>query len=93
MLVEGVKTLLLHADLPNILWGHAFLAMVYIRNRYWSSGSSGILVELVTGKAPDLSNLQVLRCLAFVHIDASRRKLEDKAWKGTFVGYAFNLPA
>jgi hypothetical protein len=29
-----------------------------------------------------------------VHIDASRRrKLEDKVWKGIFVGYAFDSPA
>ncbi len=33
-------------------------------------------------------------CHVFVHIDASRRrKLEDKAWKGIFVGYAFDSPA
>ena len=49
-LADGAKILLLLADLPNRFWGHAFLAMVYIRNRCWSSGSEGILVELVTGE-------------------------------------------
>jgi hypothetical protein len=47
-LTEGAKTLLLHAGLPDRFWGHAFLVMVYIRNRCWSSGSNGIAVELVT---------------------------------------------
>jgi hypothetical protein len=92
-LAEGAKTLLLHVGLPDRFWGHAFLAMVYIRNRCWSSGSNGIPIQLVTGKAPDLSNLRVFGCPAFVHIDVSRRKkLQDKAWKGTFVGYAFDSP-
>ena len=36
-LADGAKTLLIMADLPNRFWGHAFLAMIYIRNRYWSS--------------------------------------------------------
>ena len=51
-------------------------------------------VEIVTGERPDLSNLRVFGCPAYVHIDASlREKLGDKAWKGTFVGYAFDSPA
>jgi hypothetical protein len=85
-LVEGAKTLLLHDELLDKLWEYAFLAMVYIRNRCCSSGSNGVPVELVTGKAPDLINLRVFGCLALVHIDASRRrKLKDKAWKLIFV--------
>jgi hypothetical protein len=83
------------ADLPNRVWDHAFLAMVYIRNRCGSSRSDeGIPVELVTGEQPDLSNLRVFGCPACVHIDSSlRKKLGDKAWKDTFVGYAFDSPA
>ncbi len=68
--------------------------MVYIRNCYWSSGSNGIPVELVTCKPPNLSNLRVFGCPAYVHIDASlRKKLGDKARKRIFVGYAFDSPA
>ena len=32
-LTDGVKTLLLVAKLADRFWGHAFLNMVYIRNR------------------------------------------------------------
>ncbi len=68
--------------------------MVYIRNRFWSSGSNGIPLELVTGKVPNLSNLRVFVCPAYVHIDVSlRSKFGDTAWKGVFVGYAFDSPA
>jgi hypothetical protein len=91
---DGAKTLLLMADLPNRFWGHAFLAMVYIRNRCWSSGSDGIPTDLVTGHQPTLSNLRVFGCPAYVHIDVSlRAKFGDKAWKGIFVGYAFDSSA
>ena len=52
-------------------------------------------MKLVTGERPDiLSNLRVFGCPAYVHIDASlRKKFRDKAWKGIFVGYAFDSPA
>jgi hypothetical protein len=93
-LADGAKILLLLAGLPNRLWGNAFLTMVYIKNRYWSSGSEGIPVELVTNEKPDLSNLGIFGCPAYVHIDASlRKKFGDKAWKVIFVGYAFDSPA
>ncbi len=40
-LVDGAKTLLFMANLPNRFWGHAFLTMVYIRSRCWSSVLKG----------------------------------------------------
>ena len=47
-----------------------------------------------TEKLPDLSNLRVFGCPAYLHIDVSRRrKFGDKAWKGVFVGYAPDSPA
>ena len=68
--------------------------MVYIRNRCWSSGSNGIPFQPTSGKLPDLSNLRIFGCEAFVHIYASRRgKLGGKAWKGIFFGYAFDSPS
>ncbi len=41
-LSEGAKTLLVTADLPDKFWGHAFMTMVYIRNRTWSTEAHGI---------------------------------------------------
>jgi len=94
-LVDGAKTLLLVAKLLDRFLGHPFHAMVYIRNRYWLSGSNGVPLELVTGKAPNLSNLRlrVFGCPTYVHIDVSlRKKFGYKAWKDMFVGYAFDSP-
>ena len=43
----------------------------------------------MSGAGPDLTNLRVFGCPDYVHIESSRRKkLDPKAWKGIFVGYA-----
>jgi len=47
-LTDIAKALLLYASLPDRFWGQAFLTMIYIRNRCWSSGSNGIPLELAT---------------------------------------------
>jgi hypothetical protein len=93
-LSEGAKTLLVSADLPDRFLGHAFMTMVYIRNRTWSAGANGIPMFMITDKMPDLSNLRTFGCPAYAHIDQSRRnKFEDKASKRIFIGYAFDSPA
>jgi hypothetical protein len=47
-IADGAITLLLVANLPNRFWGNAFLIMIYIRNRCWSSGSNWIPLEVVS---------------------------------------------
>jgi len=83
--------MLVTADLPDKFWGHAFLTMVYIRNRTWSAGANGIPWQIITIKPPDLSNLKTFGCPSYAHIDQSRRnKFDDKSFKGIFIGYAFD---
>ena len=42
---------------------------------------------------PDLSHIRVFGCPAFAHVDADlRRKFEDRAIPGIFVGYDINSP-
>ena len=68
--------------------------MIYVRNRSWSKGDGVIPFKALTGRDPDLSNLRVFGCPAYVHIDYSQRlKFSSKAWQGIFVGYAFDSPA
>ena len=81
------------ADLPDKLWGHAFINLVYIRNRSWSTGAFGIIWFMITNKTHDLSNLRTFGCHAYAHIDQPRRnKFKDKAFHGIFVEYAFDSP-
>jgi hypothetical protein len=69
-------------------------AAVHVRSRVYSSGAGGVLFTLATGRRADLSPMRVFGCPAYVHVDKSqRRKLDDRAWKGVFVGYASESPA
>ena len=92
-LSEGANTLLVTTDLLDKFWGHAFMVMMYIRNRTWSHGSNGIPLFMITNNTPDLSNLMTFECPAYAHIDKSRRnQFKETTFKGIFVGYAFYSP-
>jgi hypothetical protein len=68
--------------------------MVYLRNRTWSKGASVIPFTALIGRDPDLSNIRVFGCPAYVNIDSSQRpKFSPQAWQGIFVGYAFDSSA
>lgn len=45
--------------------------------------------ELSTGKVPDLAELKVFECEAYVHVpDQKRKQFDPKAKKLVFVGYS-----
>jgi hypothetical protein len=68
-------------------------AAVYARKRAFCEAAGGVPFELVTGRSVDLSHLRVFGCPAYVHVDKfRRRKFDDRAWKGIFVGYAPDSP-
>jgi hypothetical protein len=76
-------------ELLDEFWRHAVIPMVYIRNRKWSTGANGIPWHIITNKTPDLSIIRTFGCPSYAHIDQSlRNKIEDKSFKGFFVGYA-----
>jgi hypothetical protein len=67
---------------------------VHARNRVHSGGAEGVPLTLATGRRTDLTSMRVFGCHAYVHVDKSqRRKLDDRAWKGVFVGCASESPA
>jgi hypothetical protein len=81
------------AGLDRCYWAMAMHAATYIRNRVWSDGANGMPYQLVTGLPPVLKYLRVFGCPCYVHIDKHlRRKLDDRDWKGVFVGYALDSP-
>ena len=93
-LSDGAKALLLHAHLPDHFLRFAFISMIYVRNRSWSKGAGTIPFTALTGRDPDLSNLRVLGCPAYVHIDSSQRlKFSPKACQVIFLGHAFDSPS
>lgn len=90
-LVESARTMLLHAGLPKPFWAEAVATAAYLRNRMPTSAlqDKATPYEKWYGRKPNLSYLKVFGCTAYAHIpDEERRKLDQKAEKLRFVGYA-----
>ena len=91
-LVEAARSMLSHAKLPKMFWAEAVATAAYIQNRL----PTAVLKEETPyerwcGKKPDMSHMKVFGCIAYAHIpDEERRKLDKKAVKLRFVGYANN---
>jgi hypothetical protein len=82
------------AALPKTYLALAMAVAVHVRNRMHSGGAGAVPFTLATGKRADLSSMRVFGCPTYVHVDKSqRRRLDDRAWKGVFVGYASESPA
>lgn len=88
-LQEMAVCMLLDAKLDKRYWGEAIAAAAYVQNRLPSRAVGKTPYELWNGDKPDLGHLRVFGCEAFVFIpDAKRGKMQRKAEKLTFVGYA-----
>lgn len=75
-------------NVPLELWGLAVQCATYEKNRSIYSTNNVTPYQLWYGREPDVSNLKVFECLAFVHIPAEKRKkLQPKATQGMMVGY------
>jgi hypothetical protein len=92
-LVPMVQSMIRQAALPKSYWALNMAVAVHVRNRVHSGGAGGVPFTLATGRRGDLSSMRVFRCLAYVRVGKSqRRKVDDRAWKGFFVGYASESP-
>ncbi|KXJ83029.1 hypothetical protein RP20_CCG009471 [Aedes albopictus] len=92
-LVERVRAMLEDAKIEKVFWVQAIETAAYIVNRCPTSAndSGKTPVELWNGRRPDVSRLRTFGCVAYVHVPKERRKkLDAKAWRGVFVGYAPN---
>ena len=87
-IMASAKAMLKTARLPLSYWEFAAKTACYIHNRVFSRGVGGIPMTLITGLKTHLSHLRTFGCPAYVHVPAhQRKKMEDSAWKGVFVGY------
>jgi hypothetical protein len=86
--------LLSTAGLPRSYWEFGFRHAIFIHNRTYRTGVAGIPITLALDIIPDLSTTKIFGCKSYVHVDAAlRRKLDDKAWEGIFVGNSPDSPA
>ena len=90
-LIESARTMLAHAGLPNKYWAEAVNVAAYVGNRVMTSAdkTGKTPFEKWYGRKPNLSRMRVFGCAAYAHVpDSLRQKLDKKAVKLRFVGYA-----
>lgn len=86
---ETMRCLLSESGLDKRFWGEAVTTGNFLLNISPSSVVEGTPFERWWGKKPDYSSIRVFGSKAYVHIpDEKRRKLDAKARKLVFVGYA-----
>ena len=91
-LVEKARTMMHESQLPKSLWSEAIMAATYLVNR---SPTAALVkktpFEMWHKRQPDISNLRVFGCRAFVHIPKEKRKKFDQAsTEAVMVGYDIN---
>lgn len=93
-LTEMATCMLADAGMEKRFWGEAILTATYLQNRLPSRSIPKTPFELWWGRKPELSHLRVFGSKAYVHVpESKRKKLDSKARKLTFVGYAMDQKA
>ena len=85
-LLDMVRSMMSHADLPISFWGHALETAIFLLNRVPSKSVEKTPYEIWTGKRPSMSFMKIWGCEAFVRRHATN-KLGPKSDKCLFVGY------
>ena len=88
---EGVRAMLIDANLPDFLWGEAVQAFVFLRNRSSTTTTptpQTTPYEAFLGHKPDVSMLRVYGCIAYAHSPSTHTsKLDARGIKCQLVGY------
>ncbi|KAF0688846.1 hypothetical protein As57867_019533, partial [Aphanomyces stellatus] len=76
--------------MDKVYWGEALNYVVYTENRSPTKALGGKTpFEALNGRKPNIDHLRPFGCTAFAFIDkAKRAKLDPRAIKCVFVGYA-----
>ena len=88
IIVEKVKCMISHSNLPKTFWGEVMKTVVDLINLSPSRPLNGEIPEEVwSGKKASYSHLRVFECKAFVHISKDERaKLDAKAKECIYLG-------
>ncbi|KAK9018707.1 hypothetical protein V6N11_033754 [Hibiscus sabdariffa] len=85
-LLDMVRSMMSHTDLPTSFWGYALETAAFTLNRVPSKSVQKTPHEMWTGRHPNMSFMKIWSCKAYVKHQMST-KLEPKSEKCTFVGY------
>ncbi|WVZ07573.1 hypothetical protein V8G54_020919 [Vigna mungo] len=87
-LMDMVRSMLSHSNIPLSLWMHSLKTVVYLVNRVPSKAVSKTPYELWTGRKPSLRHLHVWGCPAEVRLyNPHEKKLDARTISGYFIGY------
>lgn len=92
-LVEKARSMLFDSGIDKSFWGEAMETAAYLANRSPTCAidEKKTPAEIWNGKKPDVSKLKVFGSPAYCHIPKeTRKKLDEKSWKGIFLGYGMN---
>ncbi|GJV48022.1 retrovirus-related pol polyprotein from transposon TNT 1-94 [Tanacetum coccineum] len=89
-LVKAARTMLIYAKAPLFLWAEAVATVCYTQNQSITRRRHGKTpYELLHDRKPDLSYIHVFSALCYPNNDSENLgKLQAKADKGIFIGYA-----
>jgi hypothetical protein len=74
-LLEAARSMMYHAGMPKEFWAEAVNTAAYTRNRRpTNSLNNATPFECLFNRKPDVSNLKVFGCVAYVHIPNHQRK-------------------
>jgi len=82
-----MRALMLDSGVPNKLWGEAVKTAAFLINRS-PTITDKTPIENWTGKRPDLKDLKLFGCKAYVKTLTYVNKLQPRSKPLTFVGYA-----
>ncbi|PKI43689.1 hypothetical protein CRG98_035920 [Punica granatum] len=85
-LLDMVRSMMSHTDLPILMWGYALQTTCYLLNRIPSKSVSTTPYEIWNGRTPSLKHFKIWGCPAFIKKQKTD-KLETRSEKGRFVGY------
>ncbi|RVW91591.1 Copia protein [Vitis vinifera] len=88
--MEMAKCMLFEKKLPKLLWAEAVSTSVYLLNRLpTKSVQSKTPIEAWSVVKPSVKHLKVFSSLCYLYVPSIKRgKLDERAEKGVFVGYA-----
>ncbi len=95
LLAQKVRTLLASGNLRVKYWPLAIETAACLLNRTPHTLLGGRTpLEAATGKTPNLENVRIFGCTAYVQTPKVQRKgkFADTAWRGILVGYSTTLP-
>ncbi|KAI9915826.1 hypothetical protein PsorP6_007973 [Peronosclerospora sorghi] len=92
-ITERAKVIIFHMNVDKRWWAEAMNTAVFITNRLPSAAyTKKPPFQILFGQKTDISGMCVFGAKGYAHIDKSKRvRLEKKAFKCIFLGYADNV--